>query len=344
MKDCSKEIIKFHNEEVTLPEAQQSEMRRRRNANRKRLKDGLANQEKPKPIGCNSQGSYSMKTMVQDSQKDFDIDDGVYFYKEDLVGRNGAEMSSLQVRKMVCEALSAGNNFARPPEVLKNCVRVYYTEGHHVDVPAYRKIENYNQLFGTTSSEYQLAGADWRSSDPLSVTDWFKSTNKAKSPDPGTNGGQFRRIVRLLKKFARSRNSWKRSIASGFMITKLAEEEFVADLGRDDRALRDIMRRINIRLKNSTFLSHPVLSAEKLAEEGDARLTFFQSRLEENLEHLAILGDQNCAHQSAMSAWDKVFNCSWFSDQPEPRRTKGDSAIFGTPTSAVKKKGGGPFA
>ena len=128
------------------------------------------------------------------------------------------------------------------------------------------------------------------------------------------------------------------------MITKLAEEEFISDLDRDDKALKDVMFRISIRLKRSTLLNHPVLNNETLADEGDARLNFFQSRLEENLEHLSILGDTNCSHQSAMSAWDRVFNCSWFSGQPEPNSTARDSAMFGTPTTAVRKKGGGPFA
>jgi hypothetical protein len=39
-----------------------------------------------------------MKTMTQHLAKDYDIDDGVYFSKEVLVGDRGAEMSALQAR------------------------------------------------------------------------------------------------------------------------------------------------------------------------------------------------------------------------------------------------------
>src|SRR5262249_36820625 len=59
---------------------------------------------------------------------DYDIDDGVYFDKGVLVGDRGAEMSALQARQMVRDALDDGS-FKTPPEVRTNCVRVYYEAG-----------------------------------------------------------------------------------------------------------------------------------------------------------------------------------------------------------------------
>ncbi|MET2832881.1 cyclic GMP-AMP synthase DncV-like nucleotidyltransferase [Mesorhizobium shangrilense] len=46
-----------------------------------------------------------MKTMSRDPDNDYDIDDGVYFAKEDLVGKRYAEMTSLQARQMVRDAV-----------------------------------------------------------------------------------------------------------------------------------------------------------------------------------------------------------------------------------------------
>jgi hypothetical protein len=63
-----------------------------------------------------SQGSYSMKTMMQHLAKDYDIDDGVYFSKKVLVGDRGAEMSALQARQMVRDALDDGS-FKTQPEI-----------------------------------------------------------------------------------------------------------------------------------------------------------------------------------------------------------------------------------
>src|SRR3546814_15006164 len=85
------------------------------------------------------QGSYAMKTMIVHPDNDYDIDDGVYFDKADLVGERGAEMTSLQTREMVRNAVDDGK-FKKAPVARKNCVRVYYEAGYHVDLPVYRRI------------------------------------------------------------------------------------------------------------------------------------------------------------------------------------------------------------
>jgi hypothetical protein len=90
MHNCALQVLGFHNERVVLSTNERTEMRSRRDANRGRLRNGLKNAEKPTPIGLHTQGSYSMRTMVQDSELDYDIDDGAYFKKDDLTGPNGA--------------------------------------------------------------------------------------------------------------------------------------------------------------------------------------------------------------------------------------------------------------
>src|SRR5690606_14621937 len=125
-------------------------MRDRRNANRTRLKNGLAKAEKPAPFGQHTQGSYAMHTMVQDADADYDIDDGVYFEKDRLVSPQGGELSALAVRQMICDALQ-DDRFNKAPTVLKNCVRVFYNEGFHVDVPAYRRLESEDPWTGQKS-------------------------------------------------------------------------------------------------------------------------------------------------------------------------------------------------
>src|SRR3546814_8511986 len=96
MFDCTKDVRAFHNQEVTLPAEEQKAMRDRRDANRTRLRNGLEKAKKPAPIEFVKQGSYAMKTMIVHPDNDYDIDDGVYFDKADLVGERGAEMTSLQ--------------------------------------------------------------------------------------------------------------------------------------------------------------------------------------------------------------------------------------------------------
>jgi len=91
MFDCAKDVLGYHDDEVTLPQSERTAMRDRRDANRDRVKAGLEKQKDPKPTEFCKQGSYSMKTMTQHPENDYDIDDGVYFNKEDLRGPNGGD-------------------------------------------------------------------------------------------------------------------------------------------------------------------------------------------------------------------------------------------------------------
>ena len=94
---------------------------------------------------------------------------------------------------------------------------------------------------------HELASSEWKRSDARDVTEWFEKENTEKSPDVD-NGRQLRRIVRQIKKFARSRDSWKRQILSGFGITKLVTECFRGDANREDVALYETMKAIRHRL------------------------------------------------------------------------------------------------
>lgn len=74
------------------------EMRDRRNAGRTRLKNGLDQNEHPQPREVQSQGSYSMRTMTQDEDNEYDIDDDVYFRNADLIDANGTALTPLAAR------------------------------------------------------------------------------------------------------------------------------------------------------------------------------------------------------------------------------------------------------
>lgn len=337
MRNCHKQISKFHKDEVSLLGNQRNNMRDRRDANRKRVKNGLKKAGRPEPIGMHSQGSYSMWTMIQDSNCDYDIDDGIYFEADALTGPRGGELTPLQVRQMICEAVQ-DERFNRMPEVKTNCVRVFYNEGYHVDLPAYRRFTKQNPWTNKADYSFELASSEWKASDPKSVTVWFKETNEDLSPDYESTEGQLRRVVRLLKAFARSRSSWKGKTATGFMLTKLAADNFLAAKDRDDEALRYTMQNIRNKLEYDKIVRHPTLPIN-ISKEGDLRPEHFRARLAENLSHLDCLDKHDCSHDEAMAAWDKVFCRSWFRDQPEPKESEPSA-----PTKAVEKSGGGRYA
>ena len=322
MKDCHLQVSKYQRDEVRLHNDNRKEIFTRAKTNRKRLKDGLAANDDPTPIGQRTQGSYAMRTMIVEKDEDYDIDDGVYFKKEDLVGPKGADKTSLAAREMVCDALQ-DDRFSEAPKVLKNCVRVYYNAGYHIDVPVYRHVVWTDAWPGEEKDHYELASSNWKRSDALAVTSWFQKFNKNNCTNASKDGdkGQFVEVVRLLKAFARSRASWKGKISNGFVISKLVTDHWAEVIGRDDKALRDVAKAIRDKLSWEQAVKHPVLD-DNIIEDGNAKAIFLHEKLNEKLKHLDVLDESDCDHDQAMSAWDKFFGTDWFSQQPDPDGAK----------------------
>src|SRR5262245_54366553 len=124
--DCHSEMTNFHRERVTLSTKEQGEMRDRRDSGRTRLENGLNEASKPQPKEVQSQGSYQMRTMVQDADNDYDIDDGTYFAAADLKDAAGNALTPLAARQRVCDALKWDGRFRQEATVKPNCVRQVY--------------------------------------------------------------------------------------------------------------------------------------------------------------------------------------------------------------------------
>lgn len=312
--DCHSEMSSFHKEEVTLSSAQQKDMRGRRDAGRARLEKGLTTAEHPQPREVRSQGSYQMRTMVQDPGNDYDIDDGAYFEKDDLQDANGNALTPLAARQRVCDALKWDGRFNREAAVKSNCVRQEYAEGYHIDVPVYRIVET-TDTSDETTEHFELASGDkWVKSDARGVTRWFNSMvgdlNQGES-----DGSQMRRVTKLSKKFAR-RADWKEKTTSGICITKLVVDHFSYSEDRDDLALRNTWKAMDTKLQSSTELAHPV-NTVNLAEEGDEKLTFFRDCLSSALKTLEGLDKADVTRKDVRQAWDTVFDTDFFSSQPD---------------------------
>lgn len=327
MFNCNNDVCAFHDEKVTLNNSQQSEMRNHRDANRERLKKGLKNNNKPVVNSHQAQGSYAMHTMVQDENNDYDIDDGVVFLKEDLVGSQGSNKTAQDARKMVSSALDDGS-FSEPPAVLKNCVRIMYQQGYHVDVPVYRQLED---------DSLELASSDWKGSSPSEVTAWYEKSVCDQSPDE-SNGRQLRRITKHIKAYKNSRLSWKPKMASGFAISILVVECYVAD-GRDDISLYKTMKAIHNRLTFDLEVSHPVRHEKLTKGPDDAKTTFLREKLSGALNNLSPLLDGDCSRLTALKAWEDVFNHQFWTDlvTSEAEKTKSNNSAVAIPTVAATK-------
>ena len=257
---------------------------------------------------------------------------------------------------MVRKALH-DERFSKPPEVRTNCVRVYYSAGYHVDVPVYREVTTTN-LYGKQDTRYEIASSDWKKSDPVEVTRWFNRENQRQSPDT-TNGRQLRRQTRMLKAFARSRESWRPRIATGFMITTLVVKEcYHQHATREDKALYHTMVAMRDRLNVNLEIAHPTVDGEWLtkgADDGPSKS--LREKLDWAIRELDVLFRTHRTRAQALKAWDKVFNTRYFSDRLRDETAEQGTGGGGVPAGIlisgaekaaklrpVDKRGGGRYA
>jgi hypothetical protein len=289
---------------VRLPEAIKNKLRDHRNANRDRLKRNVPTKIRISGDNFIPQGSMAIGTTIQCAENDYDIDDGAWFYKEDLVHDSGAEMTSREVQKMVCDAL-ADKNFNKQPEIHNNCVRVFYAEGHHVDVPAYRLLNA-----GTDNEKQQLAGAGgFMDSNPTQINSWFEKRVVDLNDGREDAGSQLRRMVRKMKRFARSRgDDW--DMPNGLKLTMLAEECLPSGYERDDEGFYYLLRALQSRLAISLEVENRAqdFPRDKLTKTtADANMLELKTRVTEALGKLAVLHTADCDRDDAAEAWDWVF-------------------------------------
>lgn len=242
MVNCSRELEKYWDEKVKLPQAKYNELKQKRDAQIEKLKANLKVDSFPLPIEFINQGSYAMKTLIQQDDE-YDIDVGVVFNKEDLE-INSKQLPS-SIKYYIGQKLK-DERFSKSPSVLKNCVRVNYKENYHIDMPVFRK----------NGTALELAtNKGWESSNPQNINRWFQS-EKASKP-------HLKKIVQLLKKWSKSRSDW--SMTSGLILSILASECYIDD-DSIDRSFYKTLEKINIRLKKCRIVFVPNSSVDITAE------------------------------------------------------------------------------
>lgn len=310
-------IAAYEAEKVNLSDSLRDDLYAKRAANRERLKNNL-----PKHIRINDshfipQGSMAIRTTVQEKDCDYDIDDGVWFYKEDLVKRGQnvqVEMTAKETQEMVRDALK-DQRFNRQPEVHNNCIRVFYNDGYHVDIPCYRLLDEGK---ATERQELAAAGNIWVLSHPTEINIWFEDTVQKLNDAQSEAGGQLRREIRDLKRFSRSRGD-KWDMPNGLKLTMLAEECFAASKERDDVAFYNLLKKMSGRLAQSLVVYNRAQNnspQDQLTKSSrDTNMVELQIHINEALIQLAVLHSPNCTKKAARQAWDWVFQSEGFFQQ-----------------------------
>jgi hypothetical protein len=338
MFDLHRELNQFYNDHVRLGKERQT-LAEHRDRNRERLKAGLEQLGYPSSFDYRNQGSYATHTINQHPKKDYDIDVAIIFSKDDLPS------SALETRKRIEEAMrEGGGNFSQPPEALTNAVRVYYAEGHHIDLAIYRCYED-----GYGNSICEHAGSDWTPRDPMDITNWFNDTVRECSPSREQGAtvdvNQMRRIVRWLKAFSKSREQW--DLPGGLIVSVLVAECYKSNLYGDDVSLYDTMVSVHNRLYEGEEVTNPVDSSQTLTDRpvDIGRIRRFRDKLGSAISRLEVLHSPECTEEQAIQAWQWVFQHPFWSTDSASKnldeygKRLGEAArrgdIFVTPTGRV---------
>ena len=213
---------------------------------RKWFKENKPEELQPKFKG---QGSFDMNTVInpipkydEDGNKllFYDLDYGVYFIKEEgEYNRKSIDTWHDWVYK------SVEDHTDQKPKKKTNCVRVIFSDGHHVDLPIYYKDGD--------TPELAHKSRGWIDSDPKKFLEWFNDLKNA----------QLEKIVRILKawKNYRELNNNSLKLPSGFELTILVTNNYVED-DNLDYAFSETVRAIENELKSNFKCMRPTAPVE----------------------------------------------------------------------------------
>jgi len=237
MATLHKEYIGF-NSQIRLNQNRIDSLNKSKNSIKVRIRNWFI-KNKPEEIQpkFGAQGSFMMGTSVNplptynaagNKQLKYDLDYGVYF----IANNDEDAKKKKSVTTWHNWIFDAVDDHTNQDSIDKNtCVRVVFSDGHHMDLPIYYKEIDLLQL--------AHKGKDWIDSDPKAFYKWFNE-NKTL---------QLERIVRYFKawKNFREYNNSSLNLPSGFEFTILATNNFVDD-DSDDVAFRETVRNIHTEL------------------------------------------------------------------------------------------------
>ncbi|WP_055437489.1 nucleotide-binding domain-containing protein [Lacinutrix algicola] len=332
MYNLNNKLGSFYNEVVRLKEADRNKLREYKKLNLERLNSGIdsintkESKSYPYPTIL-EQGSIAMHTANRHDDNDYDIDVAVIFPKDQL------PTSALNSRRLVEKFLrEKTGNFSKQPEARTNAVTIWYSEGYHVDFAIYRQSIDF---LGNTI--YEHAGSNWKNRNPQDITNWFSNFVITKSPNKNfgatVENNQFRRIVRLLKKFTRSRENW--SLPGGLVISILASECYFPDYYRDDISLVKTINSIYNRLKYNNQVYNPTDRSSELTEKSKYKneVNRLKEKLKQAVKKLEILNSPECDEDKANEAWKWVFNSDFW--KTEIKTNNASNKSFSLPSNLI---------
>lgn len=273
----SGKLKQFYDECVKLKEDDYENLVDKKDLNVTRLEDGLEKYCKENDVNYlivdfEIQGSVAMKTAIQDEDKDFDIDVGIIFDSETL-----GDIGHRKIKDVVVECFKNKwpDSFNSEPEAKKNCVRISYKEGYHLDFAIYKKVDLYNGLF---VDYYHAGSTQWNNRNPFAINEWFQKQIE--------NYGENLRIVICLSKQLVKKSCYERVVGSLVQTVLIVNNYYNAsDLAL---TLEKTFENISNYLKYNDCVSNPTDSSLELivTDEHKAQLSNYKNCLDKVLSKL----------------------------------------------------------
>ena len=285
MADCNDLFLKFLSEITIKPDCSKN-LQRGREAIKREIDNYFSNKLKVGKPDFYLQGSYSLKTMIEplNPKDEYDLDDGIYLkHTDDDISKPTTEKVSNWIFKAV------EGHTKKNPVNKKNCVRVIYAEGYHIDLAIYRKI----------NGKYYLArlGEDqWVPSDARAFNNWFYERLERNE--------QMRSCIKYLK-------AWKDFSGcdlKGIHLTVLVGLKHTPVKDRDDMSLAETLTQIITYLGEQRAIYNPAVDdSENLIQD------WTDSKLNAAIRSLYVFHDKATQaidtddKQEASKAWPKAF-------------------------------------
>ncbi|MEH2298047.1 MAG: CBASS cGAMP synthase [Nostoc sp.] len=282
MANCHKLFLKF-NTLIALKSKQKERLRVSRNAIRDRIRRYFQNKQNGFFPKFHGQGSLMMNTIIEPLDREFDIDDGIYFKVE---AKPIQSVSTLH--QWIWEAIN-GHTKQNPIDK-QTCVRLVYAGQYHLDLPIYYIIQGQTPYLAHKSK-------GWIKSDPREFIRWFN--------DKADNDGQLKRIVRYLKAW---RDYRKGDLPSGLIFSILTANNIVFD-ERDDIALYKTLLNIKSSLERSFVCYRPTTPADEnlLEDYSQTNKDYFLEQLGSFIQSAEKALDEKTSQKDACKAWQRHF-------------------------------------
>lgn len=176
----------------------------------------------------------------------------------------------------------------KKPENKKNCVRVVYADGYHIDLPVYCESNGIVYLA-------RLGDDQWIPSDAKTFNNWFYERLEKTE--------QLRSCIKYLKAW----KDFKGCDLKGIHITVLAGLNHVAIKDRDDDSLTQTIQKIIAYVKTNHAIYNPVDNSENLISGWNLSQIDKTVKVLEKLAEDATIAIGEKDKEIAARVWGKLF-------------------------------------